>query len=138
MIRALIIARLPTSNTDWTPDLTPELNAEVVVNEMIAHLQTGKPQVTVGISGMSGSGKTTLANEVGQALLQHFGERIPQPVRLSTDDYHRGKAWLEATYGAPWTNWDAPEVYDTTGMARDVAALHAGQSINKQHFDFEH
>lgn len=93
--------------------------------------------MTVGISGMSGSGKTTLASEIDQTLQQRFGEHTPQPVRLSTDDYHRGKVWLEATYGAPWTNWDTPEVYDTVAMARDIATLHAGRSINKQRFDFE-
>jgi uridine kinase len=86
---------------------------------------------------MSGSGKTTLANEVALELLNRFGESLPGAVRLSTDDYHRGKTWLETTYGQPWTNWDAPEVYDTARLARDVELLQAGDAIDKKHFDFE-
>lgn len=115
----------------------PELNAGMIVDDMIAQLSTGKPQVVVGISGMSGSGKTTLANEVASELLSRFGERLPAPVRVSTDDYHRGKAYLETTYHMPWTNWDAPEVYDTAALAHDLEKLRAGEVIEKKHFDFE-
>jgi uridine kinase len=114
-----------------------ELTAESVVDEMVAQLRTGKERVVIGISGMSGSGKTTLANEVELELLNRFGDSLPAAVRLSTDDYHRGKTWLETTHGQPWTNWDAPEVYDTASLAHDVDLLLAGSTIDKKHFDFE-
>ena len=114
-----------------------ELTAESVVDEMVAQLHTGKKRVVVGISGMSGSGKTTLANDVELELLSRFGEHLQPPVRLSTDDYHRGKTWLEATYQKPWANWDAPEVYDTVALSRDVETLLAGSTVNKRYFDFE-
>ena len=114
-----------------------ELSAENIVDEMVAQLRTGKEQVVIGISGMSGSGKTTLANEVELNLMNRFGESRTVAARLSTDDYHRGKTWLEATYGSPWTNWDAPEVYDTERLACDIKSLLAGNSIDKKYFDFE-
>lgn len=114
-----------------------ELSTEMIVDDMTAQLSTGKPHVVVGISGMSGSGKTTLANEVELALLNRFSEQIPAPVRLSTDDYHRGKTYLETTYHQPWTNWDAPEVYDTASLATDLEKLLIGEAIRRQHFDFE-
>lgn len=118
-------------------ELPQELTAETVVEEMLAQITIGKPHVVVGISGMSGSGKTTLANEVEAELLSRFGDQLPAPVRISTDDYHRGKHYLEAAYGAPWSNWDAPEVYDTTQLAEDVRTLLSGEPIDKKHFDFE-
>jgi uridine kinase len=115
----------------------PELHASMIVDDMIAQLSTGRSHVVVGISGMSGSGKTTLANEVENELLRRFGERLPIPVRVSTDDYHRGKTYLEATYQAPWTNWDAPEVYDTAALSGDIRRLLAGDTVEKRRFDFE-
>lgn len=115
----------------------PELSAKLIVDDMIAQFSTGRPHVVIGISGMPGSGKTTLASEVETELLSRFGERIPVPVRVSTDDYHRGKTYLEATYHKPWTNWDAPEVYDTLALAHDLEKLLDGRVIDKKHFDFE-
>lgn len=113
-----------------------ELPAETIVAEIVAQFQTGKQHVVVGISGMSGSGKTTLANDVEAELVRQFGDQLPGITRLSTDNYHRGKRYLENTYGAPWTNWDAPEVYDTLTLAEHIAALKSGQPIPKQYFDF--
>jgi uridine kinase len=55
---------------------------------------------------------------------------------ISTDDYHRGKAWLESTYGAPWTNWDAPEVYDTRLLNYDLWQFSQGLAIDARRFDF--
>jgi uridine kinase len=122
---------------DGSFEPSPALNASTIVDDMVAQLSTGRPQVVIGISGMSGSGKTTLANEVEAELIHRFGEQAASPVRLSTDDYHRGKSYLEATYHSPWTNWDAPEVYDTATLAGDLEKLLAGGTIEKKHFDFE-
>ncbi len=114
----------------------PELSADTIVSEIIAQFQTGKLHTVVGISGMSGSGKTTLACEVRDELTRQFGDDLPPVVQLSTDDYHRGKHRLEATHGAPWTNWDLPEVYDTETLAGHIAALKSGQAIPRHTFDF--
>lgn len=121
---------------DGTFEPLPDLSAESIVEEIIAQLQTGKPSVVVGISGMSGSGKTTLAHQVHDELIRQFGVDLPPVIHLSTDDYHRGKHHLEATHGAPWTNWDLPEVYDTQTLAEHLSALKAGQAIPRHTFDF--
>lgn len=113
-----------------------ELSAADIVAELISQFQIGKSHTVVGISGMSGSGKTTLAHDVHHELVRQFGEDLPPVIQLSTDDYHRGKHYLEAAYGAPWTNWDLPEVYDTETLASHLAALKSGQPIPRQRFDF--
>lgn len=88
----------------------------------------------VGIGGRSGSGKSTLLREVASQL----HDTIPTILTLSTDDYHRGKTWLE-TYngGQPWTNWDDPVVYDTAALAQDLARLADGQLIAGRRFNFD-
>lgn len=87
----------------------------------------------IGIGGRSGSGKSTLLREV-TARLQ---DTIPSIHTLSTDDYHRGKNWLE-TYnnGRPWTNWDDPIVYDTAALGEDIARLARGEAIYARRFNF--
>jgi uridine kinase len=91
-----------------------------------------KYQTIATIAGRSGSGKTTLINEV-QARLR---ERGASSVILSTDDYHRGKTWLEQYKGGPWTDWDAPIVYDLEALKRDLEVLREGKSVVKRQFDF--
>lgn len=107
-----------------------------VAKEMVAQYVMGRKQVVVGLMGMSGSGKTTVTNAIKESITQNFGDEFA-PIVVSTDDYHRGKNWLEATYGAPWTEWDDPRVYDTEALALDIAALESDLPIRKRHFDFE-
>jgi uridine kinase len=114
---------------------TLENFAKRVFDNMIATYTMGHKQVVVGISGMSGSGKSTAVRALQERFVETFGKEF-EPVILSSDDYHRGKKWLEATYGAPWTNWDDPRVYDTAALANDIARLGEGQSILRKHFDF--
>ena len=107
-----------------------------VAQEMVAEYVSGRKQVVVGLTGMSGSGKTTVTNAIRDSITQNFGIEY-EPAVVSTDDYHRGKRWLEETYGAPWTEWDDPRVYNTEELAHDLAALENGQPLLKRHFDFE-
>lgn len=87
----------------------------------------------VGIGGRSGSGKSTLLREVA-AQLQDV---VPTIHTLSTDDYHRGKTWLEAyNDGQPWTNWDDPIVYDTAALRDDITRLAHGEAIHARRFNF--
>jgi hypothetical protein len=85
---------------------------------------------------MAGSGKSSAAREVQARLEAKLGAEY-RPVVISTDDYHRGKKWLEATYGAPWENWDDPRVYHTQELADDLSRLAAGEPILRRHFDFQ-
>jgi uridine kinase len=85
------------------------------------------------IAGRSGSGKTTVIRDIQQQLEQNGVRSIV----LSTDDYHRGKSWLESYKGGEWTDWDAPIVYDIKALQADVRWLWSGETIAKQWFDFE-
>lgn len=89
--------------------------------------------VVASIHGRSGSGKTTMMRNVAEEL----SGTIPVIHQLSTDDYHRGKAWLE-TYnnGQPWQNWDDAIVYDTEALWRDLETLQTGQPIYRRKFNF--
>lgn len=107
-----------------------------VVSEAVAQYALGKNQVVVGLTGMSGSGKTTVTRAMQQKITEVFGESFT-PLVLSTDDYHFGKKHLEATYGAPWTEWDDPRTYNTAELARDLELMAAGKSLIRRHFDFE-
>lgn len=91
-----------------------------------------RSRVVTTIAGRSGSGKSTIVREV-QRLLQ---ENDVSSVVISTDDYHRGKRWLESYKGNTWTNWDAPIVYDLESLHRDLDELRLGKPIARQHFDF--
>lgn len=106
-----------------------------VVSEMIAQYTLGKNQVVVGLTGMSGSGKTTVTRAIQDKITELFGESFT-PLVLSTDDYHFGKKHLEATYGAPWTEWDDPRTYNTAELARDLELMATGQTLIRRHFDF--
>lgn len=106
-----------------------------VVEEMVARYVTGKNTVIVGLSGMSGSGKSTIAEGIRKEIETLYGKEF-SPIIVSTDDYHRGKQWLEKTYGAPWTNWDDARVYNTPELAADLALYQQGVPLQKRHFDF--
>lgn len=106
-----------------------------VANGMVADIRSGQRSSITTISGMSGSGKTTLAQQVAAELSLRYPD-LPAPIVLSTDDYHRGAAYLESAYGAPWTNWDAAEVYDTALLAEELKKLRIGTPLQRRQFDF--
>lgn len=117
-----------------SPNMLPGTPEAITPQEILARIMAlrreGTDPIVVGISGRSGSGKTTIA----KSLLELAGHYLTT-ARISTDDYHRGKTWLENTYGQPWTNWDAPEVYDTKQLNFDLFQLSQGVSINSYAFD---
>lgn len=114
---------------------TLEKFAHRIFNDMIGSYVMGQKQVVVGISGMSGSGKSTAVKALVERFSETYGDEFT-PIVLSSDDYHRGKKWLEETYGAPWTNWDDPRVYNTVELAQDIQRLADDQPVHHKHFDF--
>ncbi|HET6622514.1 MAG TPA: hypothetical protein VFG56_01120 [Candidatus Saccharimonadales bacterium] len=111
---------------------TIDLDVGSIVDQ-IQQQTTKSKMTTVAICGRSGSGKSTLVQEITRQLNLNDTESVV----LSTDDYHRGKTWLEHHKGGVWTEWDAPIVYDTAELAEDLHRLRAGQAIVKRRFDFE-
>jgi len=135
-VRKEVIAhRLHGSETLKPSGETIDAFAERMFKDMVATYTMGHKQVVVGVSGMSGSGKSTAVRILQEKFSETFGEEFT-PVVLSSDDYHRGKKWLEDTYGAPWTNWDDPRVYNTAELASDIKRLADGDPIFHKHFDF--
>ncbi|HET8690097.1 MAG TPA: hypothetical protein VFL81_01555 [Candidatus Saccharimonadales bacterium] len=107
------------------------LNVSSIVDQLWRNISKSS-LTTVAVCGRSGSGKSTLVKEItGQ--LEQLGIKS---LVLSTDDYHRGKSWLEHHKGGPWTDWDDPIVYDTAELVEDLRRLSNGQSIVKRRFDF--
>ncbi|HEU5121715.1 MAG TPA: hypothetical protein VFT59_02625 [Candidatus Saccharimonadales bacterium] len=117
------------------PHSMPPTPEAISSQEILAHVmrlkRKGINPIIVGISGRSGSGKTTLTKELVALAEQYFSV-----AQVSTDDYHRGRQWLENTYGVPWTNWDAPIVYDTNLLNYNLWQLSQGKSIDARRFDF--
>lgn len=136
-VRKEVIAHSLHGNEALTPTSeTLEDFAHRVFNDMVATYTLGHKQVVVGLSGMSGSGKSTAVRALREQFSETFGKEFA-PIVLSSDDYHRGKKWLESSYGGPWTNWDDPRVYNTHELADDIARLASNQPIIRKHFDFE-
>lgn len=121
----------------WNPEIAETVTemAAKIADEFAVYYRAGLPFVAIGLSGMSGSGKSTVAKAVQELMRERYGEEF-EPVIISTDDYHRGHKWLEATYGAPWTNWDDPRVYNTAQMAEDLKSFATGEPLLRRHFDF--
>jgi len=135
-VRKEYIAHALHGNEALTPTgETLEDFAHRVFNDMVATYTMGHKQVVVGLSGMSGSGKSTAVRALQERFAETFGQEF-SPIVLSSDDYHRGKNWLEKEYGAPWTNWDDSRVYNTAELSDDIARLESGESILRKHFDF--
>ncbi|HET7630620.1 MAG TPA: hypothetical protein VFK03_04585 [Candidatus Saccharimonadales bacterium] len=107
------------------------LDTGLIVDQIWRHA-TQSTLTTIAICGRSGSGKSTLVSEISDQL----GLRGIKPIVLSTDDYHRGKSWLERYKGGTWTDWDAPIVYDTVDLSKDLDRLAHGRAIVKRRFDF--
>ena len=84
------------------------------------------PPTVVGIAGCSGSGKTTLANEMARML---------RGLRFHLDDYYLdlGHMPLEERVQQ---NFDDPAMIETPLLARQVAALARGETIDRPIYDF--
>ncbi len=129
-----IARRLSGIETEASPEDLSQLAAKIA-DEFAVYYRAGLPFVAIGLSGMSGSGKSTVAQAAQELMRERYGKEF-EPVIISTDDYHRGHKWLEETYGAPWTNWDDPHVYNTAEMADDLKRFAAGEPLLRRHFDF--
>jgi len=105
---------------------------EDIAKEILAFGRSGIKQMVVTIAGRSGSGKTTSI----KAIKRLFTDMDIPVATLSTDDYHRGKTFLEQNYARPWTDWDASVVYDTKALAFDIWQLQKGETIEKRDFNF--
>lgn len=104
-------------------------------HEMLAQYATGKEQVVLCLPGLPGSGKSTAASEIKAELARLFPEG-PEPIVISTDDYHFGNTHLDSQHGSPWTKWDHSATYDTPGLNFDVKQLRNGIPLLRKHFDF--
>lgn len=110
-----------------------ELQAGSIMKDILAAREHAQRPVIVHIGGRSGSGKSTVVREVA-ASLDAFGISNSS---LSTDDYHRGAAWL-ANYneGQAWQHWDDPIVYDIKTMARDLQRIAQGEPVMRREIDW--
>jgi uridine kinase len=89
---------------------------------------TVKPLI-IGIAGGSGSGKSTVARRVADAL-EHASVAF-----IDMDAYYRNFTNLSAEE-RKHVNWDHPDAFDLDLFASQMAALAAGQVIEKPVYDF--
>ena len=109
-----------------------ELDVNQVLRDILSTYTRQSP-VVVRLLGRSGSGKSTIVRTIQQALDAHG---LASSV-MSTDDYHRGSAWLtQYNNGVAWSEWDHPIVYDTQTMAKDITALTTGHPVPRRTIDF--
>ena len=109
------------------------LKSEQIIKDVFEAISGDGFPVMVHIGGRSGSGKSTIVREVS-SLLEALGVSSST---LSTDDYHRGTAWLaDYNNGQPWEHWDDPIVYDIETMRGDLQRLQQGESILRREIDW--
>lgn len=111
------------------------VTAETIIATILAARAAGAGRLIVGIAGRSGSGKSTLARNVIEEIEKRGGSLTVES--LSSDDYNRGRRWLESyNNGQPWKDWDASIVYDTASMSHDLQLLRSGLRVPRRSFDF--
>ena len=84
------------------------------------------PPTVLGIAGCSGSGKTTLANEMARML---------RGLRFHLDDYYLDLGHLPLEERTQ-KNFDDPAMIEVPLLARHIAALARGDSIDRPVYDF--
>ena len=84
------------------------------------------PPVVLAIAGCSGSGTTTLADELARTL---------GGLRFHLDDYYLDLGNLPLAERVQ-KNFDDPALIEVPLLARDVAALARGESIDRPIYDF--
>jgi uridine kinase len=89
-----------------------------------AHLPS--PPTVLAIAGCSGSGKTTLANELARTL---------RGLRFHLDDYYLDLGDLPLAERMK-KNFDDPSLIEVPLLARHIAALARGESIDRPIYDF--
>lgn len=123
-----------TEKDQYSPEPLENL-AQRIAQEAVLYYKLYKKQIVVTVKGMSGSGKTTLTKMIQENVAEELGIEH-EPIAISTDDYHKGKQAIEKTYGAPWTEWDDPRVYNTAELAFNLQQLAEGTPLIRRHFDF--
>ena len=123
--RAELEYRRTHDGTESHPD-SPELTTDAMVADILqARLEAVTPLI-VTIAGRSGSGKSTVIHEL-RSKLAEVG--LTSDV-TSTDDYHRGKTWLEGyNNGEPWQRWDDEIVYNLRALVEDLESYREGNTI---------
>lgn len=111
--------------------LPPNFDSHAIANRIQEQYRHSSMTV-VTVGGRSGSGKSTTIQEV-RSLLTKNGI---QSIILSTDDYNRGRTWLENYSGHTWSNWELPIVYDLELLQADLRQLRAGNDIPQRYIDF--
>lgn len=84
-----------------------------------------KKSILIGIVGASGSGKTTVARDLAAAL--------KSTCFLSQDNYYRD---LPDGIDSKGWNFDDPAVIDLEHLARDLATLKRGESVEQPQYVF--
>ncbi|MGD1105446.1 MAG: AAA family ATPase [Terracidiphilus sp.] len=84
------------------------------------------PPTVLGIAGCSGSGKTTLANELARTL---------RGLRFHLDDYYLDLTELPLAERVK-KNFDDPALIEVPLLARHIAALARGETIDRPVYDF--
>jgi len=118
-----------------SPRLLDGMQVQETVRNIVALAKSSDHPIVVGVRGRSGSGKSTLARDISNYLESYDDMPV---MHLSTDDYHRGRAWLLEKFGiSAWKNWDAPVVYNTAALAFELREyLDKAEPIPKRYFDF--
>ena len=88
-------------------------------------LNPGRP-VVLGIAGFSGSGKTTIAQKLARAL---------DGIHFPLDNYYRDLSHLSPEERAR-QNFDDPALIESPLLAKHVAALARGETIERPLYDF--
>ena len=107
-----------------TPNSSPGVAAVKAATEQLPRLPF--PPTVLAIAGCSGSGKTTLADELARTL---------GGLRFHLDDYYLDLGNLPLAERVE-KNFDDPALIEVPLLARDVAALARGESIDRPIYDF--
>ncbi len=107
-----------------SPNSSPDAAAGSVVAGQLPRLPF--PPIVLAIAGCSGSGKTTLADELARTL---------GGLRFHLDDYYLDLGNLPLAERVE-KNFDDPALIEISLLARDVAALARGESIDRPIYDF--
>jgi uridine kinase len=111
----------------------PEFDTNAAVAEILQARMAAVQPLVVAVGGRSGSGKSTVIKTM-RAKLAELG--LTSDV-VSTDDYHRGKTWLEGQNGGEhWERWDDEIVYNLRALTEDLASYKEGAVIPRLHMDF--
>jgi len=84
------------------------------------------PPTVLGVAGCSGSGKTTLANEMARML---------RGLRFHLDDYYLDLGHMPLAERVQ-QNFDDPALIEVPLLARHIAALARGETIDRPVYDF--